>query len=200
MRMESFEAKPMPQFSSAEEEVAYLREQLAHKERELGGGATEAVREQLAHETIRAYREMPTESALHPAQRMETAEQEGFVLRLSPEPHDTVMEELLGVLLERGIKNAMNLAESMHNPHVDDDFHRFLVQYLQTAGSLPGLKESSPLYKALKMRLFEVALPETEPGKEKSLKELLSMMEQFYAGMHSVGYGRENYDKSHFTL
>ncbi len=198
--MESFEPKDMPQFASPEEEVAYLREALAHKERALAGTGTEAAREQLARETIQSYREMPTDAVLHPAHQMPAAEQEALVLRLSPEPHDAVMEELLGVLQERGIKNALNLAESMRDPHVDDDFHRFLVQYLQATGFVPGLKESNPLYRALKMRLFEVALPEPEPGKEKGLRELLSMMEQFYAGMHSVGYGRENFDKTHFTL
>ncbi len=198
--METFESRPMPQFKSPEEEVAFLREALAQKERSLAEQGVEASREKIASETIQAYREMPTETALHSSQQMSPAEQEGFVLRLRPEAHDRIMEELLGVLLDRGIKNALNLVEGMRNPHVDDDFHRFLVQYLASAGSIPGLKESTPLHRALQARLFEIALPEVDDSNKKGLKELLTMMEQFYAGMHSVGYGRENLDKSHFTL
>lgn len=198
--MESFEAKQLPQFRSAEEEVAYLRAHLAEQEKALAASGMESSREQIAHDTIQAYKKMETGAVLHPAQQMPAAETEGFVLRLKPEPHDSVMEELLGVLLEKGIKNALNLASAMHDPHVDDDFHRFLVQYLQSAKSLPGLKEATPLYRALDTRLFEITLPEVEEGKRKGLKELLSAMEQFYAGMHSVGFGRENKDRSHFTL
>lgn len=198
--MESFEAKQLPQFRSAEEEVAYLRAHLAEQEKALAASGMESSREQIAHDTIQAYKKMETGAVLHPAQQMPAAETEGFVLRLKPEPHDSVMEELLGVLLEKGIKNALNLATAMHDPHVDDDFHRFLVQYLQSAKSIPGLKEATPLYRALDTRLFEITLPEVEEGKRKGLKELLSAMEQFYAGMHSVGFGRENKDRSHFTL
>ena len=198
--MESFEAKPIPQFKSAEEEVAFLRAHLAEQEAALRNRGAEVSTEKLASDTIRAYQGMSTNEVLHSKQQMTPQETEGFVLRLKPEPHDAVMEELLGVLLDRGIKNALNLAESMKNPHVDDDFHRFLVQYLQSTGSIPGLKDGAPLYRALDSRLFEITLPEVEEGKRKGLKELLSTMEQFYAGMHSVGFGRENKDRSHFTL
>lgn len=198
--MESFEAKQLPQFQSAEEEVAYLRAHLAEQEKTLAAQGLEASREAIANDTIQAYKEMETSAVLHPTQQMPAAETEGLVLRLKPEPHDSVMEELLGVLMDKGIKNALNLASAMRDPHVDDDFHRFLVQYLQSTHSIPGLKETTPLYRALDTRLFEITLPEVEEGKQKGLKELLSAMEQFYAGMHSVGFGRENKDRSHFTL
>jgi hypothetical protein len=198
--MESFDAKPVPQFESPEEEVAFLRAHLARQEQALAARGIEASREKLADETLRAYKNMDTSEVLHPKQQMPAAEAEGLVLRLKPEQHDAIMEELLGILLDRGIKNALDVAMGMHNPHVDDDFHRFLVQYLQSTGKIPGLKEATPLFRALDARLFEITLPEVEEGKQKGLKELLSTMEQFYAGMHSVGFGRENKDRSHFTL
>jgi hypothetical protein len=125
-----------------------------------------------------------------------------LVLRLHKEPHDNKMEELLGILLSKGISNTLSIISGMHNPHLDDDFHRFLVQYLYSTHKVPGLKESTPLFKSLDMKLFEITLPDmndTESNK-KSLKELLGAMEQFYSGMHSVGEGRENYNRNHFTL
>ncbi len=198
--MEMFEAKPLPQFRSADEEIAFLRAQVTEQEKALQASGQERSREEIAKETLRAYKEMPTEEVLHPVHQMPAKDAEQFVLRLKPETHDAIMEELLGVLLDKGVKNALNLVEGMNNPHVDDDFHRFLVQYLQSTGEVPGLKPSTELYKALDCKLFEVTLPEVEDDKKKGLKELLSMMEQFYAGMHSVGIGRENKDRSHFTL
>ncbi len=198
--METFEPRSLPQFTSADEEIAFLRAQVTEKENALRAAGQEKSREQIADETIRAYKQVSTEDVLHPKVQMSSNDSEALVLRLKPETHDAIMEELLGILLDKGVKNALDIVLGMQNPHVDDDFHRFLVQYLQSTGEIPGLKEATTLYKALDSRLFEITLPEVEDGKQKGMKELLSSMEQFYAGMHSVGIGRENKDKSHFTI
>lgn len=198
--METFTPEKLPQFRSVEEEVAFLRAHLAEKEKAIADSGIEKKREDITSETIKAYKELPTAEVLHPTQEMSQGEQEALVLRLAPESHDRTMEELLGILLDKGVKNALSVVEAMNNPHVDDDFHRFLVQYLQSTGAVPGLKESTTLFRALDMKLLEITLPEIEEDKKKGLKELLSMMEQFYAGMNSVGMSRENKDKSHFTL
>lgn len=198
--MESFEPKALPQFRSAEEEIAFLRAQVTEKEKALQEAGAGARREAIAEATLAAYKQTNIEDVIHSSNRVAQSEQEQIVLRLQPESHDTIMEELLGILLEKGIKNALSIVEGMKNPHVDDDFHRFLVQYLHSMKVIPGLKEATELYRALDMRLFEVTLPEANDKDKKGLKELLSAMEQFYAGMHSVGIGRENIDRSHFTI
>ena len=200
MRMESFEARALPQFRSPQEEIAFLRAQVLEKESALQEAGIETTREAVADQTLRAYKETAFDDVIHPSQQLSSAQQEQIVLRLSPEPHDAIMEELLGILMDKGIKNALAIVESMRNPHVDDDFHRFLVQYLQSTGSVPGLKPSTELYRALDSRLFEVTLPEVAESEKKGLKELLTAMEQFYAGMNSVGIGRENQDRRHFTI
>ena len=110
--MENFEPKVVPQFKSAEEEVAFLRAHLAEQEKAMAERGVEASREQLASDTIRAYQGMSTRQVLAPAAQLPTAEKEGLVLRLKPEQHDAVMEELLGILLDRGIKNALDVAEA----------------------------------------------------------------------------------------
>lgn len=198
--MELFEAAPMPKFKSAEEEIAFLREQVTQKEKALVESGKVAKRENIAEETLNAYKELSLKETIHPTQQIQQKEKEAIALRLSPESHDRIMEELLGMLLDKGIKNTLAVVDHMDNPHVDDDFHRFLVQYLQSTGAIPGLKESTELYHALDCTLFEVSLPEVTDDKKKGLKELLTMMEQFYAGMHSVGMSRQNKDRNHFTL
>ena len=125
-----------------------------------------------------------------------------IVLKLSPEEHDDKMSELLWVLQEKGIRNALSIVEKMNDPHITDDFHRFLVEYIKEGFQASDIKEKSPLWKQLHMTLFEVSLPSfrlNNDKEEKPLKELISSMEQFYAGMLSVS-GKDKLEKNYLAL
>jgi hypothetical protein len=193
----SFDA---PKFKSPEEELKFLREHITKREQELKANGVESSSESVAHQTLKDYKTTPTETVLHSKQVIPKAEHEALTLRLKPETHDTVMEELLGVLLSKGIKNALDASVRLASPHIDADFHRFLVQYLLSTESVPGLKEKTPISDALRMRLYEITLPEKSATDNRSLKEILSAMEQFYSGMESVGESYGNKDKNYFTL
>ncbi len=122
-------------------------------------------------------------------------------LRLSPEEHDEVISELYSLMLEKGIKTTIARVETLKNPHIDDDWHRFLVQYLSGTHSIPNVKESSELYRSIDMRLFEITLPfPDDDAKQRGFKELVQLMEQFYAGMQSVGSGTHNSDRHTYTV
>ena len=192
----------MPRFKSPQEELEFLRAHIAEREATMNATGQEVNRENLAHEVISEYKKLEPEDVLHKSVVMDDRAAEALVLRLKPETHDAKMEEMLGVLLDKGVINALSIIEKMHNPHLDDDFHRFLVQYLYSVHKVPGLKEGTPLFKSLDMKLFEITLPDPDDKEtdKKGLKELLSMMEQFYAGMHSIGDGRDNRNRNHFTL
>lgn len=200
--MEGFNLNNAPKFKTPQEELEFLRAHLAEKERSLSEQGQEYSKEALAHDVIQEYKKLEPHEVMHKNVVMKEGEEEKLVLRLHPESHDNKMEEMLGVLLSKGISSALSVISKMNNPHLDDDFHRFLVQYLYSTHKIPGLKEGTPLFKSLDMKLFEITLPDPEDDEKnkKSLKELLSAMEQFYAGMHSVGEGRENYNRNHFTL
>lgn len=200
--MEGFNLNNAPKFKTPQEELEFLRAHIAEKEKALSDQGKEVSKEALAHNLIHEYRKYEPTDVMHKSALMDKSEIEGLALRLHPESHDAKMEEMLAVLLDKGVSNALSVIAKMNNPHLDDDFHRFLVQYLSTTHKVPGLKEGTPLFKSLDMKLFEITLPdETDDDKnKKSLKELLSAMEQFYAGMHSVGEGRSNYNRNHFTL
>ncbi len=201
-RMENFNLNGAPKFKNPQEELDFLRAKLADREKELTESGIETNKDDLAHSVITEYRKLEPEVVMHKSAVLGKSEAEKLVLRLKPETHDNKMEELLGVLLEKGISNVLSVISRMNNPHIDDDFHRFLVQYLYTTHKVPGLKEGTPLFKSLDMTLFEIALPDATDNEnnKKSLKELLSAMEQFYSGMHSVGEGRDNHNRNHFTL
>lgn len=189
---------PKP-FSSAHEELSFLREQVAQKERELAARGEIPDRETLVGEKVAEYKKTEPEKVLASEHRMEEKHADAIVLKLAPEEHDATMSELLGVLREKGIRNALSVVEKMNNPHVADDFHRILVQYVAEGLPLTGLPEGGPLFKALHMSLYEISLPargKDEP--EKGLKELVSSMEQFYAGMLG-GTGKKE-KRDYFTL
>ncbi len=198
--MEHFSPTEMPKFSSPEEEIAFLREHIAKRESEMVKNNIEATREQVAYGALKEYQSLPKENVLQPNIVMPKEERDAIVLRLSPETHDTTMEELLGIMLEKGIKNALSVVERLGNPHLDDDFHRFLVQYLVATGAVPDLKPTSSLGKALGMRLYEITLPGKSIDDARTFRDLISAMEQFYAGMQSVAESSENKEKIYFTL
>lgn len=183
--------QPAQPLRSHEEELAYLREQVAAKERELATLKQERPREEIVRERLLHHAKLPSTAVLAPEYRMAPQEVGELVLGLDPEADDATMEELRGVMELRGIRNALSVLEKLNSPHLEDDFHRFLVAYVIAGMPVKGLMEGQPEWKALHMTLYEIALPEpdADPDRDeryKHLKELLSAAEQLYAGMLAV--------------
>jgi hypothetical protein len=187
MALESL-ARPI---SSPEEELAYLRAQVEAKEQELKTLQQEAPRSLVAEDRIVHHRTEGAQKVLAPGYQLSESEAHELSLNLDPESDDETMDELKQIMLEKGIKNAFSVLEKLNNPHIEDDFHRFLVQYVISGMQVKGLSENQPTWKALHMTLYEIALPEADTkddsNRAKPLKELISAMEQFYSGMLSVG-------------
>jgi hypothetical protein len=201
--MEGSFFKEMPKFKTPEEELDYLRAHVAKREEELKDlGHIEHVTEDATREVISEYKDIPTEKVVHKDNVLNKKETGSIVLALRPESHDAVMEELLGIVITKGIRNALSVVEAMNNPHIDDDFHRILIQYLKTGQMALDFREDSPVYKSLNMTLFEITLPppEEEADKSKGFKDFIGAMEQFYAGMQSISIGKNNEKENYFTL
>ncbi|MBY0376431.1 TraM recognition domain-containing protein [Patescibacteria group bacterium] len=199
--MEGQFLKEIPKFKSPEEELEYLRAHVAKREVELSTNGHEKPHEGAVKELISQYKSVSAKDTLHKDHLLGQKETDQIVLRLRPETHDVVMEELLGLVITKGVRNALSVVDKMNNPHVDDDFHRLLVQYFKN-GQMLDLKEGTPLYKSLNMTLFEITLPppEDESDKSKGFKEFIGAMEQFYAGMSSISEGKNNDKENYFTL
>ncbi len=175
-------------FKNPEEELNYLRAKVAsHEKTHEFTGEVVPQEEIIKEELIEHGNKNPAE-VLDESYALKKHEVENIVLDLSPEVHDAQMGELVNILQEKGVLNALSVIQKMKNPHLEDDFHRFLVQYIRAGFRVAKDSEKDPILKALKMTLFEVSLPsaEEESQKNKSLKELISKMEQFYSGMLSV--------------
>src|SRR3989344_1938379 len=174
--MEKSFFKEMPKFQTPEEELNYLRAHVAKREEELVGmGHVEHAQDNAAHDVVGAYKDVPAEQVVHESHILNEKKVEGILLALKPESHDSTMEELLGIVITKGVRNALLVVEAMNSPHIEDDFHRILIQYLKTGQVVLDFKEGTPLYKSLNMTLFEITLPppEDEADKSKGFKEFI---------------------------
>jgi hypothetical protein len=193
--------KNTPEFKNPQQEIDFLRNELKkHNEYEPHHENFEQKQEEVAQTIVSSYKETPKEEVIHETLHMTDQEQEGIQLRLSPEEHDNVIAELFNMMLEQGIKNTLDIVAGMNNPHVEDDFHRFLIQYLQERHEIPGLKPKTDLAKSLGMRMFEILLPIKRQDGEQGFKEIAGQMEQFMAGMQSIASDHKNVEKHYYTL
>lgn len=182
---------PVRPLSSHEEEIAHLRAQVEAKERELLSMKQTRSRETIVRERVTHHLGTPAESVLAPEMRMKPEEVQEIALNLDPESDDETMEELRRIMEERGIHNAFAVLHKLQNPHLEDDFHRFLIAYLAQGMAPRGMSEHQPEWKVLHMTMYEISLPEpnADPDKDeryKHFRELVSAMEQFYSGMYGV--------------
>jgi hypothetical protein len=182
-------------FKNPEEELNYLRAKVADHEKIHTNTGEVVPREEIIKEEIIVHGNQNPADVLDESYALKKKEVESIVLDLSPEAHDAQIGELINLLQEKGVLNTLSVVDKMKNPHLEDDFHRFLVQYIKAGFRVANTNEKSPVLKALKMTVFEVSLPgkgEDDAQKGKNLKELISKMEQFYSGMFSVNKDDEN--------
>lgn len=192
-------------FTSLEEELQYLRTQVKMQELKVGTSIEEKKeQDEVIRKEIQDYHAYTGRDLLHESYQNKGQE---VVLKLSPETHDKNMEQYLSMMETHGIFNALTAIKNLHNPHIEDDFHRFLIQYVKAGFHPKGLKEGEPILKAITHTLYEVSLPDVrndakKEGGQRPLKELLSVMEQFYAGMMSISdAGKKHGDsKNHMAI
>lgn len=190
-----------PQFRNPQEEISFLRSQLEyHSDREPGNLPIEQKREQVAERIIESYKDTNIADVLHEKNLIQDHELEGISLHLSPEEHDSIIEDLYAFMLERGVKNVLEMLSRMKNPHIEDDFHRFLIQYLASNYEIPGLRPKTNLAKSLDLRMFEITLPNSKDEEDHDFKKIVTLMEQFMAGMQSIADDRKNKNNNYYTL
>jgi hypothetical protein len=183
-----------PKLTTPEEELAYLREQVLRKEAELAQKEAPATvdRVQIISETVTEHARAPHE-ILAPTYRVneETrkSEVDAILSELALGKSEEAVKQLEGIVEEKGIKNVLSTLEKLNNPHLTDDFHRYMVRHIAAGLPTVGLDEKAPTFKAFNMTLYEIALPGPKGGESsgvKPLKELISGMEQLYAALLSV--------------
>ncbi len=188
------------QFSSPQEELVYLREQLAQRERELfdrGAEVDHVDVETVAREELREYSAFTPRVILTKQYELPdyaVAEHVSDV-EVASDP----VQEIISIAIEKGVRNALSVLEKTDNPHLIDEVHRALIEHIRGGSSLQDVQENIPPWHILHLSLFEVTLPELRgiQDREYQLSELVGMMEQFFAGMRSIG---SHSQFNHFVL
>lgn len=187
------EITPQKKFSSPEEEIAFLRSEVAAREQALmerNKGIDSADHETIGKAVIREYAEHDPEMVLHKKHTLDEYELSTAHASLETATHK--IDEILKLASEKGMRNALSVLEKMNNPFLTDEVHRALVAKLRSERSVADLKEGAPLWRALTMTLYEISLPRhPEDDRVEDLKSLFSGMEQFYAGMQTVTGGKQ---------
>lgn len=170
-------------FSSPEEELKFLRERVAEKEQQLWQEQIPTTTEAVISSELTTYANQSAPVALEEHLLLENPQFEVIVEHLSSLPHREKMRELYHILHEKGILNAIKIAESQHNPHIEDDFHRVLVEYVRSGAIVPGLEKERALEQMLKQTLYEVTLPYAEGETIPTVEKVIETMALFYTGM-----------------
>jgi hypothetical protein len=185
-------------FVNPEQEIAFLRLQIEEKERQLRENLQKNEKEHLtsfslekkediAQKTLNEYHSIPSHEILTEKYTLSADEISLSALDLPPEEDDETIQELLFLVQEKGIKNTLKVVEELGSPHIEDDFHRTLVQLLLKKQDFAHTQEKNPLYAELTMTLFEITLPDAlKEDAQKSIKEIISAMEHFYFGLYSM--------------
>ena len=188
-----------PQFTTPEEEIAYLRTQVAEKMEKAKGFEGRFTEKDSAHEVIRSYKDTPIEKVIAPESHISAGEQHRLLEWLTPKETDQQVTMLFQVMAEKGIKNAFKVSESLNSPEVEDDFERFVVQYIISGHEVKN-NLGKDEWKALHMKLFEIVLPDAGEGQAKQMKEMMGLMEQWYASMQALASDATNKEKNYYSL
>ena len=187
------------QFTSPQEEIAYLRKQIAEKERGLLDRAPEAdlmEMETVAKQEIFEYGTFTPNTVLSGEHQLPAAEVAAHVEQIDSS-FDPV-EEVVQLAIEKGIHNALSVMEKTNSPFATDEVHRRLVELIKEGTRVQDLKEGVPPWQILHSTLFEIKVPEiSDDTSEHQLAELFGMMEQFYSGMQAVGQQNKS---QHYVL
>lgn len=152
--------------------------------------AQQPERAQVVREQVRAYAQLPHEEPQRAHQMEEPAMAsvaQGILGQIEEGNPDAALEDLVRTVEEKGIKNALSVLDKVTNPRLADDFHRFLVRYISDGVAAHSI-EKGPRFQALRMTLYAIALPAPKnmESTPRPLKELISAMEQLYAGLLAV--------------
>lgn len=170
-----------------------MREQVALREKQLQETPHVAeaqdsgrLHELAAKETVKNYAAEPMDRQLEKGHRMMHQEVIQAAEQIKGSSASQVAE-LLSLVETRGLRNALAVLEKTDDPYLEDDFHRIVVQryFSHQMGTSKLTKEET---QTLGTALFEIQLPPAS-DQQKSLKEIVSVMEQFYSGLQSISDG-----------
>ena len=126
------------QFSSKDEEIAFLRSLILEQDDKLkqkgetvsSTKSSNENKENQINDLLKKYKQEDPKNILDKNFALSENHIDTISLGLSPEEHDNKLQKLIDIFLTDGIKNVFSILAKMNDSHLEDDFHRFLVQYI----------------------------------------------------------------------
>jgi hypothetical protein len=182
--------------------ISNLLQQEEKKQNEYSNYFGEIKKENVLKKILGDYKQKSPSEVLSEKFIMTQQQITSIALGLSPEMHDAKVQKLIDIFLSEGVHNVFSILKQMNDPHLEDDFHRFLVQYILQDGARSKMGQYKDTIKAIETTLFEIVLQsEFEEKKGDDAKNICALMERFYAGMMSISSPLDkDADKNHFTI
>jgi hypothetical protein len=199
------------EFKNKDEEIAFLRSVIEEAKADKGIFISKEDKLDKAHqinELLHKYKKTDPKDVLDPKLRLDEEHVTTLALGLQPEEHDEKVQKIIDIFITEGIRNSFSVLEKMENPHLEDDFHRFLVQYiLNYKEAKKKFGNYLETYRSVDSTLFEVILP-AEKATEKEqqnvqnlTQQTVALMERFYIGMLSISDPTNpDSNKNYFTV
>ena len=199
MNIDKLAQGPMT-FSSANEEILHLRQEIANHRLEAKNFENRIKPEDHAKDVLREHYSKLPEKVLGKPMLMGDLEKKKFLQNLQPRKTDEQVSDLVGIMLLKGVHNVISLVKEMRKSELEDDFHRFLINFLLAPHEDLEKKLDKKELQALHLKLYEIILPDRSEEQNKNPKEFMALMEQFYAAMLAIAYDNQNTENNYYTL
>ncbi len=191
MMMQEGEHIEIPKFDSPSAELEHIQSAVVAKKESLGGAVSDAQKKEITSQVIHEYaRKDPTE-VLAEHVILDNPEYEHIVRSVDSLPHREKMRELYRLMQEKGVLNAIRIAAGLDNPHVEEDFHHVLVQYVHTGSFIPGLDKEKEVKQELERTVYEILVPLAKQAGEVDPATVLSSMQRFLSGIFGPGAAKD---------
>jgi len=129
--------------------------------------------------------------AYHESFILPEAQKEQIILDLKPEDHDATMVDLIEIIKKHGIINAVDIVAKLQSAHINDDFHRFLTEYIHK-GYDPYTKVNDEMLRPFRRVLLEVLIPKKN-NEHKTEQEHVHKMQSLLQGIQSFSQTHNEY-------
>ncbi|MFZ3020116.1 MAG: DUF87 domain-containing protein [Minisyncoccia bacterium] len=169
------------------EELTYLHEQLNQIKRDTPHENEEGISKNI----IKNYAASTPKELFGARHNIDETVIAGIALKLKPETHDDRMEELYRIIESKGVYSALKIVEKVNEPHLEDDFHRFVSELIREGHGVRGLKEKTDLGQSVRRTLFQIEIPKIIAEQHGGTKDLFQKMEGVYTALQGDAKDRE---------
>ena len=184
---QNFESPQLKEkISNLEQELAFLRTQIAERQKQSPEVSLEEHTKKLTDTLIENKKDLYAEDFLYIPKQTEQ-----ITLELKPEEHDETVASLIEIIKKHGVINSIEVIAKLQDAHINDDFHRFLTEYIKE-GYPTYTKETEESLRPLKRLLYEILVPKKEQVEENK-QEHIHKMYALISGIRSFADYSDEY-------